>query len=358
MNDKLPAHDWPTLARTLFTVLAAVVAMASLASCAAPKAEGLSGPLVIERQGSFFVGGRELRSDTLSTLPPFAPSGTITVDQMYVHYQVPTAANRVPMVLIHGCCLTGTSWETTPDGRMGWDEFFVRRGHPTHVIDQAWRGRSAVDPTTAISIKMGKTPPQQMPAVFAAGHEGAWKIFRFGPAYTQAFDGLQFPLASQAELWKQMVPDWNAALPQPNPTVSALSQLATRLRSAVLVSHSQSGIYPFQTAALSTQGIAGIVALEPGSCPAADSNMQPYVGLPVLLLFGDFVEQSTDWWVPRFKACENFVNALNLAGGKAEIMRLPDVGFSGNSHMMMQDRNSLDVAEWLDRWIARRIEGR
>ena len=100
-------------------------------------------PLVIERQGSFFVGGRKLRSDTLSTLPQYPAAGTVTVDQVYVRYQSPAAAGRCPVTLVHGCCLTGKTWETTPDGRMGWDEYFVRRGHPTYVIDQAWRGRSA-----------------------------------------------------------------------------------------------------------------------------------------------------------------------------------------------------------------------
>ncbi len=44
------------------------------------------GPLVVAKQGSFFVGGRDIHSDTLSTLPDYAPSGTITVDQMYVRY--------------------------------------------------------------------------------------------------------------------------------------------------------------------------------------------------------------------------------------------------------------------------------
>lgn len=340
----------------LLRALAGLCALTLLASCATPGSSGLGGPLVLERQGSFFVGGRDLRSDTLSTLPAFAASGTITVDQMYVRYQVPSGPRRVPMVLVHGCCLTGTSWETTPDGRMGWDEFFVRQGHATYVVDQASRGRSAADPTTAVSVKMGRTPPQQMSTIFAAGREGAWKIFRFGPEYPRSYPGLQFPLQAQAELWKQMVPDWAPALPVPNPTVPALSQLAQRLGRAVLVSHSQSGIYPFQAAALGPRAIAGIVALEPGSCPAADSDVRPYTGMPVLLLFGDFVDQSTDWWVPRLKACTAFVEAINRAGGQAEIVRLPEVGFKGNSHMIMQDLNSLDVAAWLEQWIARRVE--
>jgi hypothetical protein len=100
-------------------------------------------PLMIEKQGSFFVGGHDVRSETLSTLPAYAPSGTVTVDQMYVRYQIPVKASRHSVVMIHGCCLTGKTWETTPDGRMGWDEYFVRKGYAMYVIDQASRGRSA-----------------------------------------------------------------------------------------------------------------------------------------------------------------------------------------------------------------------
>ena len=96
--------------------------------------QGMSGPLAIEKQGSFFVGGRDVSSETLSTLPAYAAVGTVTVDQMYVRYQVPSGANRRPITLIHGCCLTGKTWETTPDGRMGWDEYFLRAGHPVYVM--------------------------------------------------------------------------------------------------------------------------------------------------------------------------------------------------------------------------------
>jgi hypothetical protein len=158
-----------------------------------------SGPLTIARQGSFFVGGREVKSDTLSTLPAYAASGTITVDQMYVRYQVPVGQFGVPIVLIHGCCLTGKTWETTPDGRMGWDEYFVRHAHPTYVIDQVWRGRSAADPSAINAVRSGKAAVDQLPTVFSAGHESAWAIFRFGKEYPQTMPGMRYPVAAQAE---------------------------------------------------------------------------------------------------------------------------------------------------------------
>ena len=329
------------------------VALALAMPAAAQEASKVS-PLSIEKQGSFFVGGRGVHSDTLSTLPNFAPSGTVTVDQMYVRYQIPVNSARRPLTLIHGCCLTGKTWETTPDGRMGWDEYFLRKGYPTYVIDQAARGRSAGNVSAINSVRTGKAAPDQLPVVFEASHEAAWAIFRFGPEYPKVFPGMQFPLEAQEEFWKQMVPDWSNSLPTPNPTVQALSELAQRLDGTVLISHSQSGIYPFQTAAISTKGIAGIVSIEPGGCPAANGDLQPYTKMPILVLFGDYVDQSTRW-APRLKSCREFVAAAAKSGGKVELVVLPDVGIHGSSHMLMQDRNSLEVADWLLNWLDRHV---
>jgi hypothetical protein len=335
--------------------LAAVAATLLAAPALAQQATSPPPPLVIKEQGSFFVGGRDLSSQTLSTSPRYAPAGTVTVDQMYVRYQVPNdVGKRRPLTLVHGCCLTGKSWEMTPDGRMGWDDYFVRKGYPTYVIDQVHRGRSAADVSTINSVKLGKTPPDKLPNVFAAGHEAAWAIFRFGAEYPNVFPGLRFPLAAQGEFWKQMVPDWIESLPTPNPTVPALSQLAIRLNGTVLITHSQSGIYGFQTAALSTQGIAGIVEIE-GICPATDSDLTPYTKMPILLLWGDYVELAPRW-APRLKACRAFVEAVNKAGGKAEVLVLPEAGIKGNSHMLMQDDNSLDLADLVLAWIAKHVE--
>jgi hypothetical protein len=342
MFRKLPL----TRAVTLLSVLWAVAPLA-LGQQQSP------GPLTLQAQGSFFIGGHDEKSDTLSTLPAYAPSGTITVDQMYVHYEIPAAAGRhYPLTLIHGCCLTGKTWETTPDGRMGWDEYFVRQGYPVYVIDQSWRGRSAGSVAAINAVKSGKAPVEQLPVVFSAGHEAAWAIFRFGPEYPKVYDGMQYPLEAQAEFWKQMVPDWSNAVPTPNPTVPALSELAQKLNGTVLISHSQSGIYPFQTVALSPKGVAAIISIEPGACPGAADDLTPYKGLPILVLFGDYVDLSPRW-APRLKACRAFVAAANAAGGKAELLVLPEIGIHGNSHMLMQDRNSLQIAALLVVWIER-----
>ena len=77
------------------------------------------------------------------------------INQMYVQFMKPQAQNGKKHVsdrIVHGCCLSTKSWQTTPDGRMGWDEYFVRQGLDTYMIDQVGRARSGFD---ARGIQLG-----------------------------------------------------------------------------------------------------------------------------------------------------------------------------------------------------------
>src|SRR4051794_4690020 len=86
--------------------------------------------LTLDDFGSFTVGGRFVTVDgpdvqhvRLSTdLPAYRvdSTGRYHVEQSYVQYFVPQHASGAPVVLVHGGGLTGSCWETTPDGRPGW----------------------------------------------------------------------------------------------------------------------------------------------------------------------------------------------------------------------------------------------
>src|SRR6201996_6664452 len=117
----------------------------------------------------------------------------------------------------------------------------------------------------------------------------------------------------------------------PVPTVKALAELSQRLGKAVLISHSQSGIFPFQTATMSPKCIAGIVSIEPGACPATNYDMAALKGVPVLVLFGDFVSKS-EVWSKRLAGCRDFAAAAQKAGVGGEVVGLPSGGIPGNSH--------------------------
>jgi pimeloyl-ACP methyl ester carboxylesterase len=346
-------------------ILAAAIAIPGLAQNKnenAKRRDDLRKPLVIASQGSFFVGGE---SKTLTPTPGpaiTAGGGEVTINQMYVQYQIPPDGDRhVPVVMVHGCCLSSKTWETTPDGRMGWNEYFVRRNRPVYLADQASRARSGFDGSTINAVKAGTVPPSQLPNVLMASHQTAWTVFRFGPAFGRPFPDGQFPIEAVDELYKQMIPDLNSTLPMPNPTWKNMAGLAVKLKGAVLIGHSESGFFPEQAALIDPAGIKGMISIEM-PCPTMNaSQISALAKVPMLVMFGDHladVQGGPANWNASFEGCQKFVQQVKDAGGDAEMMYLPKLGIKGNSHMLMQDRNNLDLADLLLAWIDNHVESK
>ena len=44
-------------------------------------------------------------------------------------------------------------------------------------------------------------------------------------------------------------------------------------------------------------------------------------------------------------------NAIKTAGGTVDWINLPDIGIKGNGHMMIQDKNNMQVAEVRQTWL-------
>jgi pimeloyl-ACP methyl ester carboxylesterase len=338
--------------------VAAATALAQTAPAASPA------PLVLKSQGSFFVGGEDktITQPGLGGAP--ATRGEITVNQMYVQYQIPMDGDRhVPVVMVHGCCLSSKTWETTPDGRMGWSEYFVRKDRRVYLADQVSRARSGFDPTAFANAQLGKTPAADVPAILDATHQLAWTVFRFGPKYGEAFADEQFPIAAVDELYKQMIPDLNSTLPQnPNPTWTQMAALAVQLGGAVLMGHSESGFFPEQAALIDPTGVRGIVSIEmPCETNLNASRLATLAKIPTLILFGDHLNDVPNTgpvnWSDSFSSCKTFIRQLDAAGGDAQLMHLPELGIHGNSHMLMQDENSDRIADLVIAWIDAHAEG-
>ncbi len=323
--------------------------------------------LLLKEQGSFFVGGRTIFTDALTGsttgfLGSGINSGNITVDQMYVQYQIPEGADsHVPVVMVHGCCLSSKSYETTSDGRMGWNEYFLRKHRSVYLPDQVSRARSGFDSTIYNEIKLGKRPPSDMPEMRTATHEIAWLGFRFGPSAGKAFPDEQFPVEAFEEFGKQVIPDLNGGLPAVNPTWTNLSGLAVKLKGAILMGHSESGFFPEQTALINPTDIKAMITIET-ACPALNSEQIANLAkIPMLIVFGDHlgdVPSSPIKWQERFDTCQQFVQQVKAAGGDATMMHLPKYGQFGNSHMLMQDKNSNQVADLILKWIDEHVENK
>ncbi len=356
---------------------AAVLAIALASTVAA--AQELSDlknspPLLLKGQGTFFIDGT-----THPVGPPVAGfAGNSMINQMYVQFQKPilsTLRNKYPIVFVHGCCLSSKSWQTTPDGRMGWDEYFVRRGFDTYLADQVGRGRSGFDATKYLEARAGLIPPSDIPNILIATDALAWAAFRWGDFSTLTpFPDERFPMktvgvgtGSTLTFYNQIIPDLNGTLslatspsctdgPCTPSTPStafntpvAMAQLADKLGGAILVGHSESSGYPTMAALRpDLHGVKGIVQLETGcfsNLTPADINVLK--DIPILILVADHYS------TPQPPAsCVTEMGQVNGAGGDMTFISLPnDKHIYGNSHMMMLDNNNLQVADVIIDWI-------
>lgn len=319
-------------------------------------------PLTLKNRGSFFLGGHSA-AQTPTQLgsvlnAPQLKGGNVTVNQMYVEYMVPVASTGLPVVMLHGGTVTGKSYDTTPDGRMGWYEYFVRRGYPVYVPDQVGRARSGADFSIYNDVRAGVKPPSALPNVFRFPDETYWTNFRFGPAFGSAFPDSQFPVAAAAELSKQAVPDLTGTLPSPNPNVKLMAELGAQLNGAVLMGHSQTGPLPLQAALTNATGLRGLILIEPGRCGTAqltEQQISTLAAVPILVVFGDHLDATTGLpnfsWRAGYDDCKAMVARLQAAGGRSEMLYPPDLGIRGNSHMIMQDKNNLQIADLILKWL-------
>jgi hypothetical protein len=339
-----------------------LVALSILPAAGAAVADGL----ILKAQGSFFVGGRTVFTDALTGasagfLNFGTNTGNITVDQMYVRYQIPEGSEEhVPIVMLHGGSLSGKSYETTPDGRMGWDEYFLRQHRAVYIPDQVSRARSGFDATIYNEVRLGTRPPGDLPPIRTPSREIAWPFFRFGPIFGKPFSNEQFPLQAFDEFDKQVIPDLNAELAEANPTWANLATLAQRLEGAILIGHSESGFFPERAVLINSMDVKGAITIET-RCP---TNLIPeqisiLKRVPILVVFGDHLADVPAYatrWMDTFASCQQFVQTVKNAGGDATMMHLPDYRQLGNSHMLMQDKNNLQVADLILEWINDHVE--
>ena len=390
-----------------------------------------NGPLHLKDYGSFFIPGNLAACPT----PP-APAansdmcsrtvnpGLHMINQMYVQFMKPELGGdrdrwgddgkkwgddgkrgRYPIAIVHGCCLSTKSWQTTPDGRMGWDEYFVRQGFDTYMIDQVGRARSGFDAISYQSVRLGLTPcvpsgtvacPQN-PSITIASDQFAWNVFRWGtstcttsPCSTTdtPHPGIRFPMntvgvggRSNLQFYNMVIPDLNATLSgAPTPTdpsgfyntPAQMAELARELGGAVLMGHSESSSFPTRAALQPASGcypwttkeackVKAIVQLETGCFGNLTSaEITTLSHIPILIEYGDFSA------VPQPAApCPTQISQITAAGGDIKFAWLPALTknslykgspgpITGNEHMVMLDNNNQQIAQIIIDWLSSR----
>src|SRR5919204_69134 len=312
-------------------------------------------PISLRGMGSFHVGGglvkisgkpvKEVTFTPGGVPAKVDPNGTYQVEQMYVQYFLPAnEKGAYPLLMWHGGGLTGVTYESTPDGREGWLNMFVRKGWDTYVSDAVERGRSGFaspDVWSDAPIFLNYQDPYERFRIGAG--EGSWNA---DPAKRKLLPGNQFPVEAYDNFVKQVVPRWtttDAAI------IAAYTELVDKVCPCAILFHSQAGQFGFKVAQARPEKVKALIAVEPAG--AGDPQRAERLrGIPTLFIYGDNIDKDARWPQIR-KNGVAFGETIAKAGGSVEVVDLPQVAIRGNSHMLMMDKNNLEVAAVIQRWL-------
>jgi pimeloyl-ACP methyl ester carboxylesterase len=338
------------------------------ALCAAAVVEaGDRSPLIIEKQGSLMAGGGLMTEPgVFDPYTPMKPDGqTYHGDHVYAFYQVPVDARPLPIVMLHGAGQSAKSWETTADGREGFQNLFLRRGFSTYLIDQPRRGvagRSLVETT-----------------IKPVADEQLWfNQFRMG-VWPNSFEGSQFPRGQEAleQFFRSMTP--NTGPYDIDVVCDGVSALLEKTGPAILFTHSQGG-GPGWLTAIKSRNVRAVVAFEPGSSfvfpegeapvpiPSAfdtllaqvvsKAQFEALTRIPIVIFYGDNIPEkpvrlpAQDSWRARLEMARLWRDAVNRHGGDVRLIHLPEIGIKGNSHFPFSDLNNVEIADLVSKFLA------
>ncbi|GIU80315.1 MAG: alpha/beta hydrolase [Bryobacteraceae bacterium] len=345
-------------------VLASTVVVAAAYGQAARK--GRPEPLMIQEQGSFAVGGKVITNPgTFNPKNPTPEGQTLHGDHAYVFYQIPVNPRKYPLVFLHGAGQFSKTWETTPDGREGFQNIFLRRRFPVYLIDQPRRGRAG---RSTVSAKVDATPDEQ----------GWFNTFRIG-IWPDYFPGVQFSKDPEAlnQYFRQMTPNVG---PYDAEVISdACAALFDKIGPAVFVTHSQGGGLGWLTA-IKSPNVKGIVSYEPGSgfvfpegevpapLPSSGGTLTAIgvpkaeflklTRIPIVIYYGDFIPAQPseypgqDGWRVRLEMARKWRDTVNRHGGDVTVVHLPEIGIRGNTHFPFSDLNNVQIADLMSKFLA------
>jgi len=330
-------------------IAAATAALMTTASAAAD-------PIALRDIGSFHIGGRlvEISGKPVKDMvftpggvpAKVDPNGTYQVEQMYVQYFLPADEHGAyPLLMWHGGGLTGVTWETTPDGREGWLNYFLRKGWSVFNSDAVERGRAgwAQYPDIFKSEPVFLTTANPFER-FRIG-DGANSYDR-DPAKRRVMPGSQFPVEGYDNFVKQSVPRWTT---NDDATLAAYIAEIDRIGPCIIMFHSQAGLFGFKVAQARPDKVKALIAVEPAGV-GDFAKVDGLTNIPTLIIYGDYIDRDLRW--PKMRATGlAFAAAIKAAGGNVDVVDLPQTGIKGNSHMIMMDHNNAEVAGLIQKWL-------
>ena len=322
-------------------------------------------PIVLETQGSYAVGGKTVKHvGTFSEKNFLAPDGQFAYgDHLYCFYQIPVKAHKYPIIFQHGGAQSKRTWESTPDGRDGFQNIFLRKGYGVYLVDQPRIGEAglATEPVGNGNVWAGN-PLYADKTLFILSRVGT-----FDGDTPHVFDNAAFP--KDAESINQFQRSWTNYTSEFDKTGPA-----------ILFGHSMGGTVCWRTV-FRTDNVKAIVALEPGGTPFVFpegevpdaikanceiigasamavplSDFMKLTKIPIVLYYGDNIDVNSNHtgknkWGTELDMAKKFVAAINRHGGQAELVELPKVGLKGNTHFLMGDKNNQQLADLIEKWL-------
>ena len=337
-----------------------ILALSLMASMLASTAFAME-PVVIADQGSFMAGGRTVTAvgEYDGSQPRNLAGHTLHGDHAYVFYQKPVKAHKYGLVFLHGYGQSGKTWETTPDGRDGFQNIFLEKGYATYVVDEPRRGKAG---RSTVPANLTATPDDQL-----------WfNTFRIGQ-WPDYYDNVAVPRdeASREQFFHQMVPDTGAF--DAKVVADAMVEVFKKSGDGILITHSAGGGPGWETAMRSDK-VKGVISLEPGTfpfpegeVPATEKTTSPFPApgtpvskedfmkltkIPIVVYFGDNIPSGgQDNWRVRLNLARKWEATVNKYGGDVTVVYLPDIGVKGNTHFLMADLNNKEVADVMEKWM-------
>ncbi len=352
--------------------------------------------LTIARQGYFFAGGKYSNDGDRAAMG----------GQLYVEFQIPGKQSHPwPLVMIHGGGQTGTNFMGTPDGREGWAQFFLRQGYAVYVVDQPGRGRAAYEaqhygPLTGVdleNIQRRFVAPERYNLWPQAHLHTQWP--GNGVPGDDVFD----------QFYASQVPSIQNFTLQQLLNRDAIIALLDKIGPSILLTHSQSGAFGWPVADARPMLVKAIIAVEPNGPPFFDVQniaapewfrdtaiqTRPWGVTAAPLTYSPPAASSSDLaivqqekadapdvtrcWIQKAPArtlpnlgklptlvitaeasyhapydhCT--VKYLEQAGVHPVWIKLADIGIHGNGHMMMLEKNNIEIAGVMLRWLAKNV---
>jgi len=330
-------------------------------------------PIVLRTMGSLFFGGNVQYTET---------GETFHGDHGYAQYYIPQDSRTYPLIMWHGIGQSGKTYESTPDGREGYQAILPRRDWSVYIVDQPRRGRAGYTLST-VDTKNAVPTIMQESAVWDAFRNGIWER----PADPYFFTKTQFPKTPYAvdQFFRQQTPDTGE---EPRTRQhrefmgNTMSALLEQTGAAILITHSNSGQYGWATGMAAPELVKAIVAYEPGACAFPETDIPAMIPagvelvnetqapqlvseeefrnltkMPILIVFGDNIARqqsdifNSEVWRVASQRAKQFVETVNRYGGDARLIMLPELGIEGNTHAPFADMNNLEIAGLLEKFL-------